>query len=318
MRCKQCGAENEMWGSARFCATCGAPLEPEQPSQPVGREQETGFYEPPAAPVQGFAPAPGVPTPNPEPKKRKKSPIGWIIAAAVAALLAVGFFTVHFWSPATCTEPETCRICHKTRGAALGHDWIDATCTEPKVCAVCGEEQGEALGHTWQAATCTEPKVCTVCGEVEGDALGHDWQAATYDAPKTCSRCGETDGNVLGWVGTPDADFASETTYIGSATGHAFVFDSPLAGCRKMTVCFELDTYTGSPFGTYAVYVHTADRGWYQAATFEVSSSDVHKEVRVPITFDDTPTIDSIMPICMKNDTYNFEYYLSVEEVQVN
>ena len=158
---------------------------------------------------------------EPQPPPVKKTPRGLIGGiAALLALLLIAFFTIHSWKPATCTEPETCRICGKTRGEALGHRYTEATCLEAAVCTVCGDvstgatghdwgewtvvseptctEEGlrqricandpshveteaiPAKGHTWKDATCTEPSVCTVCGDVSTGATGHDWGEPEY------------------------------------------------------------------------------------------------------------------------------------------
>ena len=57
----------------------------------------------------------------PEPPKKSR---WWIwLVLGIVVLAAVGvtcFFTIHRWVPATCTAPETCSICRKTRGLPLG------------------------------------------------------------------------------------------------------------------------------------------------------------------------------------------------------
>lgn len=279
------------------------------PSTPHG---DTGKW----AAVGG--PGPGGWTPPTPPKPKKSGPKLGLILGIVGgiALLIVLFFTVHIWKPATCTTPEKCALCGITRGEANGHDWQDATCTEPKTCAACGETMGAALGHAWQDATCTVPKKCSRCGETEGSALGHLWLDATYDAPKTCERCGETTGTVLGWVGSVSGDFSDTGTTIEGNDGHAFVFTNPIVNCYRMTAHFRMTEYTGSPFGTFAIYAHSASRGWFRAATFQVSSSDVNQDMAVPITFSEGDTIDSVMPVCTLNATYNFSYSFYVNDVQ--
>lgn len=82
----------------------------------------------------------------------------------------------HTWTPATCTEPEHCSQCEKTRGTPLGHTWMPADCTVPETCSVCGETRGEPLGHAsgaWASekeATYAESGIrvrrCTRCKEV--------------------------------------------------------------------------------------------------------------------------------------------------------
>lgn len=140
-------------------------------------------------------------------KKRKKrgSPIKWLILILVLLLLgaaAAVVLTVHIWQPATCSAPETCRICRKTQGDPLPHTW-SPSCLAPGTCTVCGAVQEEAPGHSWERSDCLSAGVCAVCGEPEPEAPGHDWQPASCESPETCARCGETSGSPLGhaWDG---------------------------------------------------------------------------------------------------------------------
>lgn len=107
----------------------------------------------------------------------KNGRIGLGVAAALLAifmLFSTHVICFHDWQEATCTTPQTCSICHRTQGDALGHDWQEATCTEAKTCARCGATDGEPLGHepgTWKVvkeATCTaegeESTKCARCG----------------------------------------------------------------------------------------------------------------------------------------------------------
>lgn len=339
----------------KFCTKCGEPLQtftPEPPpveepvrtkapaqnaSADVPTEHAGGFSqnasagdlsappptnEPPIEPPPPIEPTPPIEPPvTPAGKSgKRRNPVVWIVPAAIAvvALLVAAFFTVHIWKDADCENPETCAICGKTRGKALGHDWEAASCTEAKTCSRCGAEVGDALGHDWLDATCTDPKTCSRCGETEGEALGHDWQDATYDAPKTCSRCGETSGHVLGWVGKVGVTVEDSDTTIGSGTGHAMVFEEPLVGVRKLTVKFTLVSYTGDPFGQYAVYAHSAERGWYAVEYFQVTSNDVNKQLVVPVTFSDTPTIDKILILSQKNATFTTQYSLGISDIQIS
>lgn len=119
-------------------------------------------------------------------------------------LLMLGLLTLlagcgckHDWDAATCTEPKTCSLCHKTEGAANGHEWNAATCNDPKKCIICGKTQGDALGHNWEPATCLVPEQCTRCHETQGAALDHNWAEATTEAPKTCTNCQATEGTKL-------------------------------------------------------------------------------------------------------------------------
>ncbi|WP_295155022.1 serine/threonine-protein kinase [uncultured Ruminococcus sp.] len=173
------------------------------------------------------------------PAKPKKEPAHLSSATKKAALtigiclcviLGVGalFFTkticLHDWQAATCTRPETCVKCHRTRGDLAAHNFEDATCTHPRRCTVCGAEEGEKLPHSWKEATCTQPRTCALCGAVDGEPLGHKWvdatcetdqycevcgligqeapghkwKEATCTAPKTCEVCGEKEGEPIG------------------------------------------------------------------------------------------------------------------------
>ncbi len=67
----------------------------------------------------------------------------------------------HSWKAATCTDPEICEICGKTRGEPLGHSWEDATCYSPKTCKVCGAVEGDVLDHVYVNT------VCVYCGRNE-------------------------------------------------------------------------------------------------------------------------------------------------------
>ena len=50
---------------------------------------------------------------------------------------------------ATCTEDQTCTVCHEVIATANGHiPGVEATCTEPQRCTVCKIALSEALGHS--------------------------------------------------------------------------------------------------------------------------------------------------------------------------
>ena len=110
--------------------------------------------------------------------KKTKKRIGIISGIVLLLLIIWVLFATHVvcfhdWAPATCTEPETCKICGATQGEATGHDWSAATCTMPMTCKICDEHYGTALGHKveeWTVeldSTCTEEGtqvgICTVC-----------------------------------------------------------------------------------------------------------------------------------------------------------
>lgn len=105
--------------------------------------------------------------------KKTKKRIG-IVSGVVALLLviwvlfATHVICFHNWSPATCTEAETCVICGETRGEALGHEWIEATCTEPETCSVCGAMRGVSNGHEVAEWIIDEDSTCAVTGKKHG------------------------------------------------------------------------------------------------------------------------------------------------------
>lgn len=77
----------------------------------------------------------------------------------------------HEWEAATCTTPETCKLCQTTRGQRLGHSWTNASCTQNKACSRCGTIAELAQGHSWVEATTEAPKTCRICGATEGDRI---------------------------------------------------------------------------------------------------------------------------------------------------
>lgn len=156
---------------------------------------------------------------NPNDKKTTKL----IIAiSGILGVLFIGFAILvvthiiclwHNYVPASCTEPEKCSYCNKTKGEPLGHTWKDATCMAPKTCSRCGEVTGEKADHQWKEATCTEPKTCSDCGKTEGKALGHEFAPSTCTEPKTCTICGETEGEPLGHVSSDWTILREPTCY---------------------------------------------------------------------------------------------------------
>lgn len=150
----------------------------------------------------------------------------YAIAAAAAVVLLVILFSTHIicfhkWQEATCTDPQTCSTCGRTKGEALGHEWKEATCTDPKTCDRCGKTEGEALGHDvkeWEVtkkSSCTEKGqkegVCTRCGKkqtretkLKNHAFG-DW-TVTKEAScteegtrvRTCQTCGKEEKETIG------------------------------------------------------------------------------------------------------------------------
>ena len=160
-------------------------------------------------------------------KKKPRWILPAVLALALIVTLAVCYFTIHFETTATCTEPSVCTLCGKelapasghqwseascvstpyclicgvSGGEPLGHDYAPATCEQPQTCVRCGDTVGEPLQHEMAAATCTEPKHCILCGAASGEALGHEWEKATFRLAKTCKVCGATEGEPLSSAG---------------------------------------------------------------------------------------------------------------------
>lgn len=76
-------------------------------------------------------------------------------------------------------------------GCCINHEWQPATCTVPETCSKCGKTKGEALGHVWTQATCTTPQTCSVCGVIGEKELGHDFIYNDGLNDFLCSRCKE-------------------------------------------------------------------------------------------------------------------------------
>lgn len=138
-------------------------------------------------------------TPPPSQKKKPfwKKPIFIVGIILTAIIIFSSNNCSHELTGATCSTPQTCTECGKTKGSAIDHQWKEATCTDPKTCEYCAKTDGEALGHNWEGDSCTEARVCNRCSFVDKDSVGHDWIDATYEKPKTCAVCGITEGSPL-------------------------------------------------------------------------------------------------------------------------
>ena len=356
--CKNCGAENN--GNFRFCSGCGMPKS--EVELPVEDSPEAAWAPPaPEAaypPAENWAPAAEAAYPGgyaappaggwgaPPPVKKKSHWWIWLLAVLVllAAAAAVCYFTVHIWTPATCTEAQVCKICGKHQGIPLGHSFSEATCTEPATCTRCGLRSGEALGHDWHAATCTEPATCSRCGATQGeplghnanaasctepsyctrcgekvsDALGHDWQPATYDAPETCARCGETRGDVKGYIGNLSGSMSSETYVLyGNNESHAYVLNTPVHSGLYMCLGIEVTSYSGSPWGTWGVYGRDTNGNWQLLTTFYVSKSVYNNWTEYDLYLDGKTTFDALTIVPQVDADYSISFsfaYLDVQE----
>lgn len=189
-----------------------------------------------------------------------------ILAAATIVLFATHVLCIHKWSAATCTEPQICSICQRTKGEPTGHKWKEATCTEPATCVVCGQTTGNSLGHKWEAATCTEPKTCAVCGETTGNPLGHKWEDANCQQPKTCSVCGKTEGEK-GEHSWEKATCKNPKTcsVCGKTSGKKLGHYWEEATCQKPKTCKRCGQTTGG----------VADHNWIPATFTEPKTCSV-------------------------------------------
>ena len=274
-----------------------------------------------------------------------------IIGLTLCCILGLGllFFTkticIHHWQPATCTKPETCTRCGKTRGELADHDFEDATCAHPKRCKVCGVEEGSKLEHTWMQPDCTHPKTCSVCGKTEGealghtwkdadcempqycevcgligqDALGHKWKDATCTSPKTCERCKKTEGKAIGhkWKAAtctePETcENCGETR--GKAKGHTWK-EATLTKPKTCTVCGATE---GSALNYTSKGTMYVDTDGDSLALREEKSSSSKKLATIP---DCTPlqiwyTGSSAWYYTVYNNTYGYvnSYYLSTTD----
>lgn len=143
MVCKKCGCQNSQ--GAVFCNGCGSRLV-EFDAKPEKRDGNS-----------------------------KDSRKQYLLVIIILMFIGVGYLSGYF----------------------LIHDWTEATCSNSSVCKTCGKMRGEPLGHDWNAATCQIAQTCLRCGLTMGSPSEHSWVEATYDVPKTCRICGITVGDKL-------------------------------------------------------------------------------------------------------------------------
>lgn len=134
-----------------------------------------------------------------------------VIVAAVVALFATHVICIHEWNPATCTNPETCAVCGRTQGEALGHDYQEATCVDPKMCVRCSEVFGSPLGHdvkTWESGA---EATCSQVGERHGVCSRCD-KSISEEVPKLAHTEGE-------WAITKDVTINTDGTVTPGTKG---------------------------------------------------------------------------------------------------
>ena len=118
-----------------------------------------------------------------------------------------GELGAHNWTPATCTVPKTCSVCHATEGDPLGHtegtEWKSDKDNHWHTCTVAGcgvVIESSKAAHTPDRAEATETDAvkCSVCGYVITPALGHthDVDTTKFESDETnhwntCSGCSE-------------------------------------------------------------------------------------------------------------------------------
>lgn len=196
--------------------------------------------------------------------RKKKMLIGGTAAAVILVIMlfATHIICFHKWQDATCIEPETCSVCGRTRGEALGHSWIDATCTKPQTCERCNETSGEALGHqveewkTTKEATCTSEGIqegtCTRCGETQTESIKKkdhvygEWETTKKascsevgERTRTCKNCDKKQTEEIAKLDHKPGDWEVVTAPKVSPSGSV----SEGTKARKCSVCGEvLDT----------------------------------------------------------------------------
>lgn len=216
-----------------------------------------------------------------EPTKNHK-PL-WIVLAVflgLAALVMIGFFTIHNWESATCTKPETCTICGKTRGKPLGHNWIAATYQTPETCSRCGITQGKPLEKPPEEEKASTPT----------------------PTPKPTPIPQATDAFAGGF------DNDTLVTLPNGGESHPYLLDNRITACRGMNLTFCVDEYSGNPFGRWYLYVRQADGSWTRAASFSVDTSNVNHERIYPLTFGAPYSFDAIAFGTSISDDYSLTY----------
>lgn len=278
-----------------------------------GFRSECGLPRPAAAP-QGRAPTP------PPPRKKERS-LRWLwlllCLAVLAGATAACYRMVHIWAPASCTKPETCFLCGKTMGEALGHEIREASCTEPETCIRCGQVFAPALGHAPIPASCLQPSLCERCGETLSPALGHDWMTANYDRPETCSRCGETQGSPKGWVGDLTGHVSDETlNFFGDGVSHPYLLDRPLYGAYRLTVGLKISSWGGSPFGVWGLYARDLNGKWELLSSFTVPGDGDGEFQCFPLQLDGAHSFDALSFLPLTEEDYDIGYSFYYTDAQ--
>lgn len=189
IKCLNCGSEIIMKEGMQYCPKCGAVLSVSKKGESTAENTEKQVSVKDDAGMDAISPSEvdsasiTVADNDKAHTKKKRNLKRALIILPILLLVLFGLLFAthvicfHEWTSATCTTPETCSICGKTRGDPLPHNWIAATCTTPKTCSVCGKTIGSALGHDYGEWSVTEEaswkkdgvseRVCTRCGQTE-------------------------------------------------------------------------------------------------------------------------------------------------------
>lgn len=210
------------------------------------------------------------------------------------------FTSDHAWVEATCTDPNTCVVCGKTDGNALGHAWVDATCTLPKTCSICKETKGEPNGHNVSEWTELEVPTCGTVGErtgfcntckedvkeaisATGDHVYNDWKIVSQSTctdegkkTRTCKNCQHEESTNIEMI---SHDYVE--TVINEATYYA-------AGSKgaKCSSCGDV----GETIEYYAYYETSLGAVFDAYRANEIAADDKYLDMFVQFT----AKIDSI------------------------
>lgn len=174
------------------------------------------------------------------------------IIAFISAIVVIGIIALlpktpsnascnHQWIEADCLYPQTCRICHQTQGAALGHSVVidkalAPTCTntgltEGAHCSICDkvvveQEVVDTLEHNWGNPTCTTPRSCCDCFTVDpnSEPNGHSYMDGE------CIICGADDPEYIALTLTStkydiNLEENSDIAYITMIGGETVTYD---------------------------------------------------------------------------------------------
>jgi hypothetical protein len=85
---------------------------------------------------------------------------GWSFPQAGKIISTGNFqcFISHDYKAPNCLHGYLCKNCGFEIGEKTDHTWQEATCEEPETCSVCKKQQGEALGHGQRIGYCARCK----------------------------------------------------------------------------------------------------------------------------------------------------------------